>query len=160
MLRPYTPTRRRITDSSLLHDETMANQLRVLFLCVHNSARSQIAEGLLRALAGERVQVFSAGSAPSSVNPLALHVLAERGIDASHHRSKSVNEFANDRFDYVITLCAEEVCPVFLGATHKLHWALPDPSAVQGDETTRLAAFRQTADELEKRLREFIATKL
>ncbi len=134
----------------------MSHQTHILFLCVHNSARSQLAEGLLRALAGDRVQVFSAGSEPSFVHPLALRVLRERGIDASQHRSKSVNEFANDTFDYVITLCAEEVCPIFLGARHKLHWALPDPAAVQGDETTQLAAFRQTADELGKRLRQFL----
>jgi len=134
----------------------MSNQTHILFLCVHNSARSQLAEGLLRALADDRVQVFSAGSEPSFVHPLALRVLRERGIDASQHRSKSVNEFANDTFDYVITLCAEEVCPIFLGAGHKLHWALPDPAAVQGDEATQLAAFRQTANELEKRLRQFL----
>ncbi len=133
----------------------MSDQLRVLFLCVHNSARSQLAEGLLRALAGDRVQVFSAGSAPSRVHPLARRVLQERGIDASQQRSKSVDEFANARFDYVITLCAEEVCPIFLGATQKLHWALPDPSAVVGSEAEQLDAFRQTADELEKRLRDF-----
>jgi arsenate reductase len=134
----------------------MTDKLRVLFLCVHNSARSQLAEGLLRALAGDRVQVFSAGSAPSRVHPLALRVLQERGIDASTQRSKSVNEFARDQFDYVITLCAEEVCPIFLDATHKLHWALPDPSAVARGETEQLDAFRQIANELGKRLRDFL----
>jgi arsenate reductase len=133
----------------------MSDPLRVLFLCVHNSARSQLAEGLLRARAGDRVQVFSAGSAPSRVHPLALRVLQERGIDASQQRSKSVDEFANARFDYVITLCAEEVCPIFLGASQKLHWALPDPSAGAGSEAEQLDAFRQTANELEKRLRDF-----
>ena len=129
---------------------------RVLFLCVHNSARSQLAEGILRARAGDRVQVFSAGSAPSYVHPLALRVLQERGIDVSQHRSKSVDEFAHTQFDYVITLCAEEVCPIFLGATQKLHWALPDPSAVPGNDSEQLDAFRQTANELEKRLRLFL----
>ncbi|MBM3128490.1 MAG: arsenate reductase ArsC [Chloroflexi bacterium] len=133
----------------------MSDQLRVLFLCVHNSARSQLAEGILRALAGERVLVFSAGSAPSRVHPLALRVLEERGIDASAQRSKGVNEFASDTFDYVITLCAEEVCPIFLGATQKLHWALPDPSA----DPEPLNAFRRTADELEQRLRQFLAER-
>ena len=134
-------------------------KLRVLFLCVHNSARSQIAEGLMRALASERVQAFSAGSEPAFVHPLARRVLEERGIDASHQRSKSVNEFANERFDYVITLCAEEVCPIFLGATHKLHWALPDPAATPGSEAEKLDAFRRTADEVERRLRHFLAER-
>lgn len=137
----------------------MSEQIRVLFLCVHNSARSQLAEGILRARAGARVQVFSAGSEPSFVHPLALRVLQERGIDASRQRSKSVAEFANARFDYVITLCAEEVCPVFLGATQKLHWALPDPAAVPGDEAKKLDAFRRIADELENRLRHFLAER-
>lgn len=130
--------------------------MRILFLCVHNSARSQLAEGLLRTMAGDRVQVFSAGSEPSSVNPFALQVLQERGIDASQQRSKGVNEFANEHFDYVITLCAEEVCPVFLNATTKLHWALPDPAAVPGSAADKLQAFRQTADEIERRLQKFL----
>jgi len=132
---------------------------RVLFLCVHNSARSQLAEGLLRAMASERFAVFSAGSEPSFVHPLAIRVLQERGIDASHHRSENVNEFANEKFDYVITLCAEEVCPIFLGATHKVHWALPDPAAVAGSDQDRLMAFRHTADELQKRLQQFLKDK-
>ncbi len=130
--------------------------MRVLFLCVHNSARSQIAEGLLRALAGDRMQVFSAGSAPTRVHPLAMRVLQERGIDASQQRSKSVSEFANETFDYVITLCAEEVCPIFLGADTRLHWGLPDPSAAQGGEDEQLRAFREVADELSQRLQRFV----
>jgi arsenate reductase len=134
----------------------MARNYRVLFLCVHNSARSQLAEGLLRNLAGDRIDVFSAGSEPSYVHPLAINVLTERHIDASQHRSKSVAEFQNAHFDVVITLCAEEVCPIFLNATHKLHWALPDPAAVSANDEERLAAFRQTADEIEKRLRTFL----
>ena len=135
----------------------MSDKLRVLFLCVHNSARSQLAEGLARALAGDRIEVFSAGSAPSRVHPLALRVLQEHGIDASQHRSKSVDEFAHAQFEYVITLCAEEVCPIFLGATQKLHWALPDPSAVPGSDSQRLDAFRKTASELSRRLEQFVA---
>lgn len=131
-------------------------KLRVLFLCVHNSARSQLAEGLLRAIAGERVDVFSAGSAPSSVHPFAMQVLRERGIDASQHRSKNVAEFQRDHFDYVITLCAEQVCPIFLGASQKLHWPLPDPAAITGSNDECLNAFRQTADDLEKRLHQFL----
>ena len=130
---------------------------RVLFLCVHNSARSQLAEGILRAMAGDRIKVFSAGSAPSFVHPLAIQVLRERGINASQHRSKSVNEFANEKFDYVITLCAEEICPVFLGATMRLHWALPDPSAIQCDSNMQLGAFRDTAREIEMRISDWLA---
>lgn len=131
-------------------------KLRVLFLCVHNSARSQLAEGLLRALAGDRIEVFSAGSEPSFVHPLARQVLRERGIDSSQHRSKSVAEFQHAHFDFVITLCAEQVCPIFLGASQKLHWALPDPAAVAGSDDERLNAFRRTADDLEKRLHQFL----
>lgn len=132
---------------------------RVLFLCVHNSARSQLAEGLLRAMAGNRVEVFSAGSEPSHVHPLAIRVLQERGIDPSAQRSKSVNEFASEKFDYVITLCAEEVCPIFLGATTKLHWALPDPAATPGSEEDQLQAFRRTADELNARLSDWLVER-
>ena len=127
-------------------------KLRVLFLCVHNSARSQLAEGILQHLAGDHFEVFSAGSQPSYVNPLTYTILEERHIDASQLRAKSVSEFQNEHFDYVITLCAEEVCPIFLNATHKLHWGLPDPAVVTGSIEERLDVFRQTADELEKRL--------
>ncbi len=129
---------------------------RIIFLCVHNSARSQLAEGILRALAGDRVEVFSAGSEASFVHPLALAILRERGIDASPHRSKSVAVFQQEHFDFVITLCAEEICPVFLNAAQKLHWALPDPAEVNGSAEERLNAFRQTADELEARLTKFL----
>ncbi len=134
----------------------MPNRIHVLFLCVHNSARSQIAEGLLRAMAGDRVEVFSAGSAPSRVHPFAIRVLQERGIAVSYQRSKSVDEFKDERFDYVITLCAEEICPIFLNAATKLHWALPDPSAAQGSEEERLQAFRNTADALTQRLMDWL----
>jgi arsenate reductase (thioredoxin) len=130
--------------------------IRVLFLCVHNSARSQIAEGLLRAMAGDHIQVASAGSAPSHIHPLAVRALQERGIDISQQRSKNVSDFANDHFDYAITLCAEEVCPVFLNAGSRLHWAMLDPSKVAGDLDAQLSAFRHIADEIETRLREFL----
>ncbi len=106
-------------------------------------------------MAGERFDAFSAGSAPSSVHPLAMHVMRERGIDISRQRSKSVIEFADDHFDYAITLCAEEVCPIFLRADKQLHWSLPDPSAEPADR--QLAGFRQTADAITNRLREFIS---
>jgi len=115
-----------------------------------------MAEGLLRALASDRVEAFSAGSEPTRVHPLAIRALAERGIDAAHYRSKSVNEFADQSFDFAIALCAEEVCPVFLSAHTHFHWALPDPSAVQGGEEERLQAFRNVADNLTKRLSDWL----
>ncbi len=124
----------------------------VLFLCVANSARSQMAEGLARALLGPDVRVQSAGSAPSRVNPLAIEVMREIGIDISGQASKSVDTIDPATVDTVITLCAEEVCPVFLGDVRRLRWGLPDPAAVDGDEATRLAAFRATRDELQRRI--------
>ncbi len=129
---------------------------RVLFLCIHNSARSQMAEGLLRAMAGDRFEAFSAGSAPSRVHPLAIRAMQERGIDISPQHSKSVDKFADNHFDYAITLCAEQVCPVFLHADTHLHWAMPDPSAVGGGIDAQLAAFRRTVDDIENLLREFL----
>jgi protein-tyrosine-phosphatase len=134
--------------------------IRVLFLCVHNSARSQIAEGLLRAMAGDFVQVFSAGSDPTHVHAFAVRVLQDEGIDASRRRSKSVNEFVNQRFDYVITLCAEEVCPTFPNAATRLHWELRDPAAVEGGTDEQLEAFRHTATDLRERLTRFIGETL
>ena len=126
---------------------------RVLILCTGNSARSQMAEGLLRAMAGERFQVASAGVAPSSVRPEAIEVMREIGIDISKHRSKSVDEFTGERFDYVITVCdnAREHCPVFPGDAKLIHWSFDDP-AVTGDETV----FRRVRDEIKERLREFM----
>jgi len=127
----------------------------ILFMCVANSARSQIAEGLARKLAPEGVTVQSAGSHPTSVLPEAIVVLSELGIDASAQRSKGVDEIDPDSVDTVITLCAEEVCPVFLGAARRLDWGLPDPAAARGDEEERLAAFREIRDEIARRLEIF-----
>jgi len=121
-----------------------------LFLCVANSARSQIAEGLARSLAPAGVKISSAGSAPSKVNPLAIRVLAEVGIDATSQYSKSVNEIASGDVDAVITLCAEEVCPVFLGTARRYHWGLPDPVGATDEE--RLQSFRAIRAELKRRL--------
>lgn len=131
----------------------------VLILCTGNSARSQMAEGLLRHLAGERMDVFSAGSKPSTVNPLAIQVMAERGIDISHQRSKHLNEFLQQPFDEVITVCdqAAEVCPIFPGKAHRIHWSFPDPAAMTGSEAERLQAFRQVRDSIEERLRAWLA---
>jgi arsenate reductase (thioredoxin) len=132
--------------------------VRVLILCTHNSARSQMAEGLLRALGGARVDVASAGSRPGRVHPLAVLVLAKRGIDISGQRSKHLDEFLGEEFDCVITVCdaAGEACPLFPGAPERIHWSLPDPSAVDGSEAERLAAFERVADDLEARLRTFV----
>jgi arsenate reductase (thioredoxin) len=124
----------------------------VLFLCVANSARSQMAEGIARSLAPAGVKVSSAGSQPSRVNPLAIRALDEIGIDIRGPRSKSVEAIPPEGVDAVITLCAEEVCPVFLGKARRVHWGLPDPAAVQGAEAERLESFRNVRDDLRRRL--------
>jgi arsenate reductase len=124
----------------------------ILFLCVANSARSQMAEGIARSLAPQGVEVFSAGSNPGVLNPLAVQALAEIGIDISGHRSKGIPEVPADRVDAVITLCAEEVCPAWLGRAHRLHWGLPDPAGAGDDDPARLQAFRTVRDELVRRL--------
>jgi arsenate reductase len=137
--------------------ETEAAELRllrprhVLFLCVANSARSQLAEGVARSLAPAGVKISSAGSAPSKLNPLALRTLAEIGVDASGQYSKSVNDIPPDDVEAVVTLCAEEECPVFLGKARRYHWGLPDPGG-SGDEAARLESFRAVRDELTRRL--------
>jgi len=125
----------------------------ILFLCVANSARSQMAEGIARSLAPQGVKVSSAGSSPSSVRPEAIQVLKEIGIDISGHRSKGLDSIDAASVDTVITLCAEEVCPVFLGKAHRIHWGLPDPAGVAGTEEIRLNAFRSVRDELRLRLK-------
>jgi arsenate reductase len=123
---------------------------RVLFLCVHNSARSQIAEGLLRSMAGNAIEVRSAGLEAGTLRPEAVKVMGELGLDISRQRSKSVEELAGERFEIVVTTCeeAKEACPFFPGAAVTLHWDLPDPAAAPGDEDARLAAFRDVRDEL------------
>jgi arsenate reductase len=125
----------------------------ILFLCVANSARSQMAEALARDLFGDRIRVQSAGSAPSAVNPLALEALAELGLDASTQRSKAVEAIDPATVDTVITLCAEEVCPVFLHAARRLHWPFPDPAVPGLDPAAGLARFREVRDALAARLR-------
>jgi len=124
----------------------------ILFLCVANSARSQMAEGIARHVLGPGVEIRSAGSQPSRVRPEAIRVLSEIGVDISAHTSKSVETIDPRRVDTVITLCAEEVCPAFLGSARRLHWGLPDPAAVDGDDEARLEAFRTTRDELRRRI--------
>ena len=116
-----------------------------------------MAEGILRHLAGDRFEVESAGTDPSHVRPEAIRVMAEIGIDISSHRSKSVDEFAGQKFDFVITVCdnAKESCPIFPGETDRVHWSFDDPAAVEGTEEVRLAAFRTIRDQIEERLVRF-----
>jgi arsenate reductase len=132
---------------------------RVLILCTGNSARSQMAEGLLRHNAGDRFEVESAGTKPGQVRPEAIAVMKEIGIDISGHRSKSVDEFADQRFDYVVTVCdsAKETCPIYPGHTNRLHQSFEDPAAVQGSAEERTAVFRRVRDEIRAYLRNFAA---
>jgi arsenate reductase len=130
---------------------------KVLILCTGNSARSQMAEGLLRHDAGERFEVFSAGTSPSHVRSEAITVMGELGIDISGHRSKNVDEFTGQHFDYVLTVCdnAKESCPLFPGKTVTLHHSFEDPATLQGSEAERLALFRRIRDEMKHYLRDF-----
>lgn len=131
---------------------------RVLILCTGNSARSQMAEGILRHIAGDRFEVESAGTAPSRVRPEAIEAMSEIGIDISSYRSKSVDEFSSQPFDQIITVCdnAKENCPVFPGRANRIHWSFEDPAAVNGTETEQLDAFRRIRDEIRERLRRFV----
>ena len=130
---------------------------RILILCTGNSTRSQIAEGLLRHEAGDRFEVESAGTKPSHVRPEAIAAMKELDIDISGHRSKSVDEFTGQHFDYVLTVCdnAKESCPIFPGKAVTIHQSFEDPAALQGSEEERLAAFRRVRDELREYLRAF-----
>ena len=135
----------------------MSAKKQLLILCTGNSARSQMAEGLLRHDAGDRFEVVSAGVEPSRVRPEAIEVMSEIGIDISDHRSKSVDEFAGQEFDYVITVCdnANERCPIFPGGTKRIHWSFDDPAAAEGDDDTKRRVFRRVRDEIRHRLRLF-----
>jgi arsenate reductase (thioredoxin) len=130
---------------------------RILVLCTGNSARSQMAEGLFRREGGEGWDVFSAGTRPGVVRPEAIEAMRELGIDISHHRSKSVDEFTSQEFDYVVTVCdnARDQCPAFPGARNRLHWSLEDPAAVEGSAEVRLAAFRRIRDQIHERVKAF-----
>ena len=131
-----------------------ATPVRVLFLCTHNSARSQMAEALLRELGGNRVEVHSAGSEPTPIHPLAVKAMSTRGIDLSSHRAKHLEEFIGQDFDYVITVCDQvrEVCPMFPGDPEKIHWSFPDPVAIEGNTATKQKGFEDTARELAIRI--------
>ena len=145
-----------------MNDTTDSAPLRVLFLCTHNSSRSQMAEGLLRARGGDRYTVFSAGTHPRNVHPLAIQVMREIGIDISEaagYRAKSLDEFTGQPpMDLVVTVCddAAEECPYFPGARRQEHWGFPDPSAVTGSEEERLAAFRSARDAIAARIETFV----
>lgn len=141
-------------------DDLKKEKTRVLILCTGNSARSQMAEGLLRHLGGDRFDVHSAGTRASFVRPEAIQAMAELGIDISGQRSKNVDEFAGQNFDYVITVCdhANEVCPLFPGSTKRIHQSFEDPPAPGvGTDAERLAVFRRVRDELRAWLTEFQA---
>lgn len=130
---------------------------KVLIICTGNVARSQMAEGFLRHDAGDRFEVFSAGLNPSYVRPGVIQVMREVGIDISHHRSKSIDEFRGQEMDYVITVCdhAVKYCPEFPAKTKHMHWSVEDPVAPIGDEEAQLAVFRRVRDDLRRRLQEF-----
>ena len=138
-----------------LESKTFAdNPVRILFLCTQNSARSQMAEGLLRELSRNQIEVFSAGSEPTAIHPLAIKVMSSRGIDLKAHRSKHLEEFLGQDFDYVITVCdrVREVCPVFPGDPEQIHWSFPDPVAIEDTRQTQEMAFEDTARELTTRI--------
>ena len=143
--------------------DDQATRNAVLFLCVANSARSQMAEALARSMAPAGVDVFSAGSEPDRVNPYAVRALKEIGLDTRGHRSKSVNEIEAERVRIVVTLCAEEVCPAFMieGAAAeqvvRLHWPHPDPATAEGADTEVLASFVTVRDQIQQRLRLFFS---
>jgi len=133
----------------------VADRQRVLFLCTHNSARSQMTEGLVRHLAGDRFDAFSAGTEATHVRPLAIRAMAELGIDISGQESKTLDRYLGEPFDAVITVCnqANEACPVFLGATERLHWSFLDPSRATGTEEEQLAVYRGVRDAIRARIK-------
>lgn len=147
------------TEQSQLQSEARTySPVRVLFLCTHNSARSQMAEGLLGKLGGDQVEVFSAGSEPTSIHPLAIKVMSDIGIDLNQHRSKHLNEFEGQNFDYIVTVCdrVREVCPVFPADPEQIHWSIPDPVAIEGNWQIQERAFANIANELRTRIEFFL----
>jgi arsenate reductase (thioredoxin) len=132
-------------------------QISVLFLCTGNSARSVIAEALLNSIGGRDFEVYSAGTHPKGINPFTIKVLEQAGLDPTLYHSKSMNEFLDQKFDYVITVCdnAAEECPIFPGDPERIHWSFVDPAAVEGTDVVKLAAFQQTLREMRQRLEAF-----
>ena len=128
----------------------------VLFLCTGNSCRSQMAEGILKHLRGDDCEAHSAGTHPASVNPNAVRVMNEIGIDISHHTSKSVNVFLDEHFDVIITVCdnAKESCPVFNQAARKIHWGIEDPACATGSEEEVLSVFRKIRDDIKRKIKD------
>jgi arsenate reductase len=133
---------------------------RILFLCTHNSARSQMAEGLLRHLAGDRFEAFSAGTEATHVRPLAIKAMADLDVDISRQESKTLDRYLGESFDAVITVCdqAAEACPVFPGARRRLHWSFPDPSRATGSEADQLAVYRRVRDDIARHIRDELLT--
>jgi arsenate reductase (thioredoxin) len=139
----------------------VSSKARVLFLCTHNSARSQMAEGLLCRLAGNRFEVYSAGTEATGVRPQAVEVMNEIGIDISGQQSKPLQQYLGQPFDYVITICdaANEACPVFPGAKQRLHWSFEDPAAAVGSEEERLMVFRTVRDDIKEHIEANLLTQ-
>ena len=137
-----------------MEGDRRSGKQRVLFLCTHNSARSQMAEGLLHALAGDRFEAMSAGTEATHVRPLAIREMRELGVDISGQESKTLDRYLREPFDYVITVCddANEACPFFPGAANRLHWSFEDPSRAKGSEEERLAVFRSVRDRIRQRI--------
>lgn len=133
--------------------------MKVLFVCTHNASRSQMAEGFLRHLSDDTIEVASAGTEPSELHPLAAEAMAEVGIDIGGQRAKSVDEFVEQQFDYVVTVCdeAREACPFFPNAANSLHWSFPDPSKATGSREERLGVFREVRDGIRRQVEELLA---
>jgi arsenate reductase len=131
---------------------------RVLFICTHNSARSQMAEGWLRHLAADKFEAFSAGTEATKVRPQAIRAMAEVGVDISGHQSKTLQRYLSEPWDYVITVCdeANEACPVFPGGKYRFHWSLPDPSKATGNPEEQLDVYRGVRDTIKRRVKEFL----
>jgi arsenate reductase len=134
--------------------EVLRGRARVLFLCTHNSARSQMAEGLLRSMAGDRFEAYSAGTEATHVRPLAVRAMDEVGVDISGQESETLDRYLDEPFEYVVTVCddANESCPVFPGAANRLHWSFEDPSKAGGSEDERLKVFRRVREEIRTRI--------
>jgi arsenate reductase len=139
----------------------MRYPIRVLFLCTGNSARSQMAEGLLRTFGGEDFEINSAGTDPKGLNPLAIEAMRKIGIDISGHESKSLDRFLGQHFDYIITVCdrARDSCPTFPGDNERIHWGFEDPAAVTGTRAEQLAVFRRVRNEISERLRVWVTVQ-
>jgi arsenate reductase len=156
----HSVTREGYSSVDIIGSGVDVSKPKVLFLCTGNTARSQMAEGFLRAMAPERFEAFSAGLEAGGVNPLAVQVMAERGMDISSQRSKPLTDFLGQvHFGYLVTVCdrAERECPIFPGMGQRLHWSFPDPAAAEGTEEERLEVFREVRDAIEARLRSWLA---